>query len=72
VELSAASMSEEGKSRLRPAHKGKRGGGSSAGNAGSCAGAVETGVSRAVSDVVWEQGSGRCTWLHASTWAGRG
>jgi hypothetical protein len=51
-----------------------REGGSSVGNArrwqgengahhpGNCAGAVETGTGRAVSDAVREQGSGQCAW----------
>jgi hypothetical protein len=81
VELSAASMSEQGKreagkSWLGRACKGKRGvrcgrrhveaGENGARHPGSCAGVVETGVGRVVSSAVREQGSGWCAW------AGRG
>jgi hypothetical protein len=59
VELSAASVSEQGKRKARESWLGRapRGGRGRMGP-GSCVGAAETGASQAVSDTVREQGSG--------------
>jgi hypothetical protein len=78
-------MPEQGKrkareSQLGRARKGKRGfwcgrrhaeaGENEARHPDSCAGAVETGVGRAVSGAVWEQGGARRP--HVQAWADRG
>jgi hypothetical protein len=88
VELSAASMSEQGKGKLGRAGSvmrvrgicyapgvgdaTRRQGENGARHPGSCAGATETGAGRAVFGVVRKQGVGGARGLHMRAWAGLG
>jgi hypothetical protein len=72
VELSAASMSEAGKSWLGPARKGKRGGGPVRAMPAAARERWRRVSGRRCLTLCGSRGAGGARGLHASTWAGRG